>query len=254
MASIGQELKKEREARGLSLKGISDSTRISLVYLEAIETDRLEVFPGEFFIKGVLRSYAKAVGLDEDQLVDRYRKAGLLSGGSPDSARRPGSTLRITRRQKLSLAGLAAIVLVIVTFAVYFLIKPPKRSPLAENQEASLQAQAAAPPATEPGPAPVAIQEEKELSLELSFHDRTWIQVYADQMLALDGIKLRGEKVRITARNELIIHLGNAGGVDYSINGRPGKAFGRSGAVVKNIRITLDNAAEFVQSDGTRGE
>jgi len=149
---------------------------------------------------------------------------------------------------------MAAIVLVIVTFAVYFLIRPAKRAPLPETQEASLQAEAAVPPATEPEPAPIAIQEEKELSLELSFHDRTWIQVYADQMLALDGVKLKGEKARITARNELIIHLGNAGGVDYSINGRPGKAFGRSGAVVKNIRITLDNAAEFVQSDETGAE
>jgi len=251
MASIGQELKKEREARGLSLKGIADSTRISLIYLEAVETDRLDIFPGEFFVKGVVRGYAKAVGLDEDQLIERYRRAGLLSAGGPESARGPGSDPRITKRQKLSLAGLAAIVLVIVTFVAYFLIRPGKHAALPETREAIPQIPAATPSMTEPVPAPVSKEEEKELSLELSFHDRTWIQVYADRKLALDGIKLRGEKARLTAQNEFIIHLGNAGGLDYSINGRPGKAFGRSGAVVKNIRITLDNTAEFVRGDGT---
>ena len=253
MASIGQELKKEREARGLSLKGIADSTRITLTYLEAIETDRLDVFPGEFFVKGVVRGYAKAVGLDEDKLIERYRRAGLLSAGGPESTRGPGSDLRITKRQKLSLAGLAAIVLVIVTFSAYFLTRPGKRAALPETREAipQIQLQAAVTPSvTESVPAPFPKEEEKGLDLELSFHARTWIQVYADQVLALDGVKLRGEKARVTARNELIIHLGNAGGVDYSINGRPGKAFGRSGAVVKNIRITLDNTAEFVRGDG----
>ncbi len=254
MASIGQELKKEREARGLSLKGIADSTRITLMYLEAIETDRLDIFPGEFFVKGIVRSYAKAVGLDEDQLVERYRRAGLLSAGGPESARGPGSEPRITKRQKLSLAGLAAIVLVIVTFAAYFLTRPGKHAALPETREAIPQVQlqaAVTPSVTEPVPAPVPKEEEKGLNLELSFHERTWIQVYADRKLALDGIKLRGEKARVTAQNELIIHLGNAGGLDYSINGRPGKAFGRSGAVVKNIRITPDNTAEFVRDDGT---
>jgi transcriptional regulator with XRE-family HTH domain len=251
MASIGQELKKEREARGLSLKGIADSTRITLMYLEAVETDRLDIFPGEFFVKGVVRSYAKAVGLDEEQLVERYRRAGLLSAGGLESARGPGSGPRITKRQKLSLAGLAAIVLVIVTFAAYFLTRPGKPAALPETREAISQVPAATPSVTEPVPAPVSKEEEKGLSLELSFHERTWIQVYADRKLALDGIKLRGEKARVTAQNELIIHLGNAGGLDYSINGRPGKAFGRSGAVVKNIRITLDNTEEFVRGDGT---
>jgi len=251
MASIGQELKKEREARGLSLKKIADSTRISLTYLEAIESDRLDIFPGEFFVKGVVRGYAKAVGLDEKELIERYRRAGLLSAGGPDSARGRGSNLRITKRQKLSLAVLAAIVLVIVTFAAYFLTRARKHAGLPETQEAILKVPAASPSITEPVPALVTEEEKYGLSLELSFHDRTWIQVYADQMLALDGIKLKGEKAQVAAKNELVIHLGNAGGLDYSINGRPGRAFGRSGAVVKNIRITPDNMAEFARSDAT---
>jgi transcriptional regulator with XRE-family HTH domain len=253
MASIGQELKKEREARGFSLKGIADSTRITPRYLEAIETDHLDIFPGEFFIKGVLRGYAKAVGLDEVQLIERYRRAGLLSAEGPESGRGPGSEPRITKRQKLSLAGLAAVVLVIVTFAAYFLTRPGKRAVLPETREAipRVQQQATVTPSiTEPVPAPVSKEKEKGLNLELSFHERTWIQVYADGKLALDGIKLKGEKARATAQNELVIHLGNAGGLDYSINGRPGKPFGRSGAVVKNIRITPANTAEFVRDDG----
>jgi transcriptional regulator with XRE-family HTH domain len=254
MASLGQELRKEREVQGLSLKGVADSTRITPKYLEAIETDRFDIFPGEFYVRGVIRSYAKALGLDEDQLIERYRRAGVLSTGGPEIAQGPGSGLRITNKQKLSLAGLAAVVLVIVTFVAYFLTRPGKHAAGPENRGAISQVQqqaAVTPSINKPLPALIPEEEEKGLKLELSFHARTWIQVYADGKLALDGIKLSGEKALITAQNELVIHLGNAGGLDFSINGRPGKGFGRSGAVVKNIRITPANTAEFVRDDGT---
>ncbi|MHB8093807.1 MAG: helix-turn-helix domain-containing protein [Candidatus Aminicenantales bacterium] len=41
MTSIGQDLKKEREARGMSLKDIADTTHVSLKYLEAVESSQL---------------------------------------------------------------------------------------------------------------------------------------------------------------------------------------------------------------------
>ncbi len=88
MTSPGQELKQDREARGISLKAVADTTRISRRYLEAVESDRLDLLPGGFFIKGILRAYAGAVGLDEAAVLERYRRAGVLAAGPQDTARK----------------------------------------------------------------------------------------------------------------------------------------------------------------------
>jgi transcriptional regulator with XRE-family HTH domain len=74
MASLGQELRRERELRGISLREIADSTRISLRFLQAIEDDQFGRIPGEFFVRAILRSYAKGVGLDEHQVLNRYQE------------------------------------------------------------------------------------------------------------------------------------------------------------------------------------
>jgi cytoskeleton protein RodZ len=78
MASLGQALREEREARNISLEEIASTTKIVRRYLEALEGDRLDLMPGGFFIKGIIRTYARAVGLDPDEVVDRYKSAGLL--------------------------------------------------------------------------------------------------------------------------------------------------------------------------------
>ena len=72
MASFGQYLKHERETRGISLRDISDTTRITMRYLEALEGDRLELIPRQFFVRAIIRSYAKAVGLDENQVLGKF--------------------------------------------------------------------------------------------------------------------------------------------------------------------------------------
>lgn len=85
MASLGQFLKDQREARHVSLEEIAAATKIVPRYLEALEADRLGSMPGGFFIKGIIRSYAMALGLDPEEVLARYREAGLLS--EPDHVR-----------------------------------------------------------------------------------------------------------------------------------------------------------------------
>jgi len=82
MASLGQWLKEEREGRGISLEEIAAATKIVPRYLEALESDRLDQMPGGFFVKGIIRAYAGAVGLAPDEVVAKYKDAGLLGGGT----------------------------------------------------------------------------------------------------------------------------------------------------------------------------
>ncbi|MBI1865330.1 MAG: helix-turn-helix domain-containing protein, partial [Nitrospirae bacterium] len=59
-----EQLKTERERRGLSLQEISDRTRIRMVYIEIIESGEIHKLPGEVFARGFARAYASALGVD----------------------------------------------------------------------------------------------------------------------------------------------------------------------------------------------
>lgn len=74
MQDIGAELRRRREELGLSLEEVRSMTKIRMDYLEALEEGRPEAIPGDVFVKGFLRAYAGAVGLDGVALVERYKR------------------------------------------------------------------------------------------------------------------------------------------------------------------------------------
>jgi cytoskeletal protein RodZ len=75
MGSFGDDLKKAREAKGVTLDGIAAATKITTRYLQAVEQERFDQLPGGVFRRSIVRSYARTAGLDEDAWVQRYLDA-----------------------------------------------------------------------------------------------------------------------------------------------------------------------------------
>ncbi|WP_091741661.1 helix-turn-helix domain-containing protein [Phenylobacterium immobile] len=73
-SGVGEALKQIRLFRGLSLEDVAHSTRIRRVYLEAIESMRLDALPSRPFTIGYVRAYAQALGVSPDTAVERFRK------------------------------------------------------------------------------------------------------------------------------------------------------------------------------------
>jgi cytoskeleton protein RodZ len=123
MGQFGQDLRKEREYRGISLFRITETTKISARHLEALEEERFEDLPGGVFNKGIVRGYARVVGLDEEEWVERYMaafaQAGLLRQDEADWVRfaenvgqtRPRESERPDMR--LRWAGVAVLLLLL---------------------------------------------------------------------------------------------------------------------------------------------
>jgi cytoskeleton protein RodZ len=88
--SIGEKLRLARETRGAALRDISDQTRISMRYLEAIEADDYGRLPGGIFNRSFIRAYAKFIGYDEDQAMEEYART-LRDRGVPDEESTPKS-------------------------------------------------------------------------------------------------------------------------------------------------------------------
>lgn len=71
-------LRAEREQRALSLAEISRITKVPRPSLERLEAGEFEKLPAEVFVCGFLRSYARCVGLDPEDVVRRYRDARAI--------------------------------------------------------------------------------------------------------------------------------------------------------------------------------
>ena len=70
--TLGSYLRLERESRGLTLKTISESTKVSVALLEGLETDDISRWPGGIFRRAFVRAYAQSVGLDPDDVFRRF--------------------------------------------------------------------------------------------------------------------------------------------------------------------------------------
>jgi cytoskeletal protein RodZ len=127
MPAFGENLRREREMRGVSLEEIASATKISLRFLEAIEREDFSKLPGGIFSRSFIRSYARYLGLDEERVIAEYQLAAhpqadfdlhRMAGGKSESE-------RPTTRAPLVATLVAAILLA----AGYALFRYAPRTP-----------------------------------------------------------------------------------------------------------------------------
>jgi len=257
MTTLGQDLKRERELRAVALSEIASATKVSVRAFEALEADRWDLLPGSFFIKGLIRSYCKTIGADENYFLNKYHHENLLHKAAEAPEARP----RFGRGKQPSFSGrflprprtvLVGIVLLAALAALLFLILKPRRPTLPViPKPASFAVPRVTAPAVPADPVPAAKAAAADpaapLRLELAFKADTWMLVLADGRTVLDGIQKAGEVVRLEAAGDFVLHTGNAGGVEWKINDRPALPLGGAGVVRTDIRVTRDNAAAYLR-------
>ena len=82
-AELGAMMREMRENLGHELDAVARDLRIRLVYLEAIESGRLSDLPGNAYVSGFLRSYSDFLGLEGDEIVRRFKMAGVEISSQP---------------------------------------------------------------------------------------------------------------------------------------------------------------------------
>ncbi|MGD8536416.1 MAG: helix-turn-helix domain-containing protein, partial [Candidatus Aminicenantes bacterium] len=175
MASLGQDLKRERELRGISLEEISNSTKISLKQLEALEQDRLDDLPGEFFIKAILKAYANSIGLEEDTVMNKYYEESLLQEPSPESKHHTEKVKPPLPKKIIGTAVLVVLSIIILIFV--FLTSWEKRTPIPQEEIKPWALLQKKTPISfsEIDPSEPSVIEGEKLALEISFTEETWL-------------------------------------------------------------------------------
>jgi hypothetical protein len=82
--------------------------------------------------------------------------------------------------------------------------------------------------------------------LTLTAEADCWVEVRADGATVVNRVLAQGESQTFEARGELVLSVGNAGGVSIRVNDRQALPLGRSGEVRKNIVITKQNLPDIV--------
>ncbi len=240
--TFGEELRRERLIRDVSLEEISTATKISIRLLTALESSDVKKLPAPVFTRGFIRSYARHLGLDPEEMVNAY-----LADLTPDKARDGGAVRRGGLRSRFfrGRRGAAGTIVVSVTGILLLLgliARPERRG----APTAAKAARAVAPVsfknvAVSPGPAP-RIQEEAPtpapvssgVKMTLEFAEDSWTEVSADGVSIFSGLIRRGSRHEFEAREGFRVTLGNAGGVRVTVDGRAMEPLGGAGQVVRN--------------------
>lgn len=224
--TLGEKLRQAREERGISLSEVAEQTRISSLYLESIEHDDYRNLPGGIFNKGFVKTFAKYVGINEQEALADYT---LLIAGTDvalDAELKLYKPEVLTDDRSLSsmvptLIG-AVVVLAIMTAGILFLVnylRQPGATPTANlsaasNSNAAANNQSNSAPTNGPDMATLKV-EFKALSQPIPF---TSISDGAKK----DDVIAAGSSATFDPKESLTLNYNkwNAGKVQLTINGK----------------------------------
>lgn len=150
MADFGENLRREREMRGVTLQEISDTTKISIRLLEALENEEFSKLPGGIFARSFIRAYANYLGLDQEQVIAEFELAAPPRG-EEDFSRIGVSSSNGKKRSRLPiLPWLIAVVLLGGGYTLFRYAHRATEEPVSLENSASGPAAAASVPAPAP--------------------------------------------------------------------------------------------------------
>lgn len=263
MASLGQQLKKAREERGVSIHDIAAATHLGARFLQAIENDDYKILPGGVFNRAFVRKFARHVGMDEEQAVRLYEEQLRESGGEPEKSSYLGlgdeMEAKASSGNSALLTGILIVLLGAIGAAVYLAffrgsdeltVAPVSVStPTPQPTETPM-------PVESPGASPTATPTPENISgLRLQItagQEDCWISFRTDGGKNEQATIARGETREFLANEKVsFIRIGNLPVLNILVNGRKLSieklAPNRQGLVVDNVVISKDNYQGFIE-------
>jgi cytoskeleton protein RodZ len=270
--SVGSGLRAVRERLGWKLPDVAASLNIRREFLEAIEAGQLQSLPGPAYRTGFVRSYARMLGLDADEILRRFREAGALPDAKAAEMRFISTVPdRGVPRGAIVLVG---VVVVLVAYGLWYhysdsqrrlaeqvpmvpaelapLATPPKIDiapviPAPAQQAAQTPAPAAPPPATAPAAtdtsaaaAPAATAPQPPgAGMVISATEDSWVEVQdASGNILFSKVLHPGDSWPVPQEAGLTLTSGNAGGTLIVTNGQAGQPLGAPSSVLHGYQLT----------------
>lgn len=249
--SLGSYLRSLREIKGGSLEEMARSTRVGIRHLEALEADRLSELPAPVFVRGFIRAYCSFLSAPADEALAHYRD--MLGERETAEAGAPAARPAASWSSSPVLVSLALFVAFGAgLLAINGLLKRPPRptvpvvtapAPVTTAPTETPAAPTAAPRPAAPAPAdkqaPAADAPQR---LVVKAVEATWIRVQTDDGRVAEELLPAGATREWTSSKRFVLTVGNAGGIEVELNGRPLAPLGARGAVIQRLELPRDGS------------
>lgn len=270
MESPGEYLKREREQRAVSLEDISNTTKIRVGLLTAIERNDFDDLPATPFVKGFIQAYCRYLGLDVQDAMLRYEAYIRSIAENETSALKQTPADKIRKLEPpalyhpLLIIAIAVVSLLVIAGGVYTIISRKQTSPASDSSsDKDLRGQAYSQINHSPGEhsknkveakkeepsLPIKIEGQAGITLNSSVPKTsvvpltlvieaakpTWVKAEIDGQNPFEVSLKEGEKIKWNAKKSFFVLIGNAGGVNAIFNGESLGRLGEEGKVVKLV-------------------
>jgi cytoskeletal protein RodZ len=268
--SPGAVLKRCREFHDISLEEVSQTTKIGIVYLRALEEDQISGFASLTYLKGFLRIYSDYLGLNPDDMARMYDK--LYSGkdrkikveSAPANIERPSRSLASLKKLVLPVLLMLLILITATLFkrqttpairqfqpvttpsvtlpvSAVQSIHTSAKSSMVQSETDEPKVGSVKATATEGSdklePSKKATDKSKGFILKIRVTQNGNLTAVVDGSVAQPYELTVGDIIEWKAEKSVALDLSNAGGVDVELNGKPLKQLGSAG---KPAMVVLD--------------
>jgi cytoskeletal protein RodZ len=138
MESIGEFFKQVRETKGLTVDEVSSKTRIRSDFIKALEDGNFSKLPDQVFARGFVRSYARSLGLDEEDAIQRFAKSAGTFYEKQDERERLKVRQAEEERKRESNRKAVAVAIGIAVLTLIFLLSRERSAVLKRAEPESV--------------------------------------------------------------------------------------------------------------------
>ncbi|MDY0028474.1 MAG: DUF4115 domain-containing protein [Pseudobdellovibrionaceae bacterium] len=274
--SVGDILHRARTRADITLEHAAQQTRIRISYLQAIEDGQLDRLPGRIYALGFIKTYAEFLNLDGEKIIQLLkRQSGTKVAPKPLPTTAPVEEDHSLPSPKTFIIVLIMLVcgLTIYPYAfksgavtksvpsvpedlkeqVTLLTKPQTRKPapdlLAEERADGALGQEVTLENQEEETTEEILAEERKHPVILKALENVWLEIRTpEQKAILSRVLSKGEEYWVPEdQANLVMTLGNAGGLQILVEGQPLPLLGRKSQVVRNLSLNPDYLKEILK-------
>ncbi|MCQ2603464.1 MAG: helix-turn-helix domain-containing protein [Spirochaetia bacterium] len=264
MDSLGVIFSQARDKKGYTLEQVSAETHISKEYIQAVELEHFDEFPGDAYCVGFLNNLSRYYGLDNSEIIKIYKsirfrdleqyKQQKADTGNPVAVKKTGKYRKLT---------IPVLLIVFVAVLIWTLI-PLFSSSRSENVESKAEnkplvteetVQIAEPEQSyENIPSPESVSEaidrmvlfsspvKKHFAVNIEFSGYCFFRYKIDNAERVEKYFQKGDHLRLEAYNEVRVWMSNAGALKGVVSGH--EIFFGDRGVVSSDRIQWEKSAD----------
>lgn len=234
LEELGARLRECRTEQSIPLEEVAAQTRIQARLLNAIEEGKIEQLPEPVYIKGFIKRFAEALGLNGAEFASPFPTGGGLQFVKPTWRHLPAAQLR-----PIHLYLLYVLLVIGAVNGLSFLVRRSAIQAVSVEDYQS-PAQQLPPPSSlgiqklepaKPNHETQHTKDGKPVQVGITLKSQSWIRIVADGKTEFEGVLPEGTQRTWGADEKLIVRAGNAGGVLVEFNDQKAKQMGEPGKV-----------------------